>query len=388
MKERKLYSVSIKCYILNIQEYMMKKMSIDYRLKGEYLETYYKARAYLSLRIGYLEDVDPTIVEVVDLLMQAQEDEVSVKSIFGDDLTGFLKHLEAAFTSMPYYKTLYGYHFAALFLSIIFVGLSHSASSLIDLYGMTLILFVLYDGVLFALRWSIGRRIQHIDVDRTRAISRFIKIVTFIVFIVLITLQNQEKLLVSPLNVSMQVMLWVFGISFAPVLIVSVFQIYRESRNKKIAITKAHSSEIPTSFKEEAIRNIEKKFIKRSLKLEKNQLPPLSDQDVIKQLIKVKKMVYILFPPILLGYIVLIGFLISIQVNQGVSLVLISLVILLVLIISLLYSVFKYWFKDVSLFIYYLDRRNLQTFTPGAVPLEKLNKRYKVIERKQEAQEK
>ena len=364
----------------------MKKLSTDYRLKDEYLETYYKARAYLSLRQGYLEDVDPTIVEISDLLLQAQEDGVSVESIFGDDLIYFLKHLEAAFSSMPYYKSLYISHFAALLVSILFSLLSVSSASLIDLYGLTLILLVIQDGGLYALRGFIGRKIHVIKVSRIRLIHRVVKIMAWIIFFILITLQNRSLLPSLHLNVSMQVMLWMLGISFAPVIVVTGFQMHKEI--KKSAITSKSSSEIQTSFKEEAIKYLEKKFIKMNLKREKKQLPPLSDQDVIKRLTREKKWVYIIYPPMLLGYLGFIGFFISIQIHEGIFGRLIILTVLLVLIMLMLSSVFMYWHKDISVLIYYLGRRNLQTFTPGAVPLGKLNKRYKVIESQQEALEK
>ena len=361
----------------------MKKLAIDYRLKGEYLETYHTAQAYLALRSGYLRDVDPTIAEVKDLLLQAQEDNVSVESVFGDDLIRFLKHLEMAFTNAPLYRNFYVAHIIALVMSLGLRWLFPGQTPL-DLYAFFFIILVADEAINRSFKWVLGRRIQRVDLAYIQRMKRYRISLQIVAFIVLSALLNLERISL-PWTVSTVEMLWLLGVTLMPIIVLIIVHLIRTPKHEKVLLKDRISPEIQLSSREIVIQTLEKKFLKENVKREKKQLPPLSDHDVVRKFSREKKILNIIRPVFIIGYLGFIGFLVTMQVRESFSWQITFWIIFLIIIGTSFFGLGISSQKDVSVFIYYLDKRNLQTFTTGAVPLDKLNKKYKELQDFEEA---
>ena len=362
----------------------MKTLPIDYRLKGEYLETFHIAEAYLALKNGYIKDVDPAIAEVKDLLLQAQEDNEPVPSVFGDDLIRFLRNLEMAFTATPMYRRLYGVHTGALIMSLGLRWLFRTQPPILDLYAFFFILFAGDEAINRSLKWYLGRQIQRVDslnIRRMKRYSMLLKIVSLFVMSGLLT----SDVVTLPWAVSTTEMLWLLGVTLIPIIVISIVHIIRTPKHEKGRLKDSLSSEIQPSSREMVIQTLEKKFLKENVKREKKQLPPLSDHDLVKKLSREKKILNIIHPVFILGYLGFIGFLITMQVRGSFSWEVTLLIVFLIVIGSVFFGLGISSQKDVSVFIYYLDKRNQQTFTTGAVPLDKLNKKYKELQEFEEA---
>jgi len=345
----------------------MGKKSIDYTLKGDYLDIYHKSDLYLSFRKDYMNDVDPTICEVVDILTQAQVDNAPVEEIIGPNLIGFLKHVDSAFNSRVYYKSLSLTHLIAVVLSILLGFLRTQDRTLIDYYFYYIISDAIVFIILFITRQYISKRINKINLNRARFITKFKFQLHLIVVIIIFTFVPSTNI-----DISSNVFYLVSGLSLMPLIVLAIIDLVIRNGKKidKNVLTKKNTE--PSKI-ETLIMKIEKIYIKKSLKRISIGQKPLSDQEVSKILVRNRRVIYTLYPLISIGYILLIGYLINIQVLEGFSSLLSGFIGLLLLIFSICFAALSMT-KYVSTLIYHLQIRDRDVFDKGAIPNEYFKK--------------
>ena len=95
---------------------------LDYvNLEGDYKNLYQKAALFYALD-NILLNPDPTsdaLIEVKDMLLNAQKSDKTIEEVFGDNIPKTLTEIKQAFSPQSFIGKLYTFHLIALFISLI-----------------------------------------------------------------------------------------------------------------------------------------------------------------------------------------------------------------------------------------------------------------------------
>ena len=253
----------------------MKKTSIDYKLTGEYLETYHKASLYLSTKFYYLKDVDSTIVEVTDVLMQAQHEGVPVDEVIDGDLIAFLDCIDSAFSSTPFFKKIYSYLVFAIALVIILQWVDRGSNiSRFESYLRAVFGVLSFDLMLRIFKRFLGKKIHTLNVHKTAMVLRF-KIWVFSFYFATIVIMPISVLdnFVPDSVLTLRFLYIIFGVSFIPILIDAVINEIKASKEAPNTNSSDSQGKKTQSIKEMTIDKLENNMLKRNTKRFNKHLP-------------------------------------------------------------------------------------------------------------------
>jgi len=333
----------------------MMKTKID--LQGEYEEVYRKAALFYALdNLLYIDVNNSALLEVKDILANAQSEGKSVKDVLGNDIPATLREIEKGFAPISIPKKIYHYHVIAISLTGIIKSISsiskiESSINYADEYFKFLIMFLSGLLLCFSLRVFFKRKFHILN----KSLNKYLIGVYILYFATIFTVLdfNMPKSNIVITNTSFWV---IFGINYFMFFVYTVFTV--KQKIKKEGYTRNEESEerVFRLYDEFNAQTNELRVINRKI--------PLSDYQMAQKIITNRKLGNTLSLLFSLMAFSGLSYLIIFQTQNGSSRTII--VSIIVLIGLLLLNLLLFSGKRIDLkYAYLLKKRNLSIFEKG-----------------------